>query len=148
MSFVPDDFPVPKTFDGEGFRLEPLTAAHNVQDYAAWHNSIQHIKATPGFETRNWPMEDFSLEQNLADLVAHEDEFARRVGFTYSVLSSVTGEVIGCLYLIPPKREGFDVDVRSWVCSEHAELDKPLYDAVLKWIATEWPFKSVDYAKR
>jgi hypothetical protein len=149
MSFVPKDFVVPTSLIGPGFRLEPLTVAHNVQDYAAWHGSINHIRATPGFTgPRQWPLEDFSLEQNRGELAEHEDHFARRVGFTYSVLSSKTGEVIGCLYLYPAKREGYDVDAKSWVRSDFAELDKPLYDAVSSWLATEWPFKSVDYAKR
>jgi hypothetical protein len=148
MTFVPEDFAVPTSLVGDGFRLTPLTAAHNEQDFAAWHASVEHIRATPGFAGRDWPVHDFTLERNLDDLVGHENDFAARTGFTYTVLSSTTGEVIGCLYLYPPQREGFDVDVRSWVRADHAELDKPLHDAVLAWIEADWPFQSVDYAPR
>jgi hypothetical protein len=148
VTFVPDDFIAPTSLRGQGFQLEPLTPTHNVQDYKAWHESFKHIKATPGFEGKSWPMEDFSLEQNLADLDRHEKDFSERIGFTFTVLSTDTGEVIGCLYLYPPKREGYDVDARSWVCADRAELDKPLYEAVNTWIAAEWPWKSVDYAAR
>ncbi|CAI6094182.1 unnamed protein product [Clonostachys chloroleuca] len=148
MVLVPQDFVIPSSLHGEGFRLEPLTTAHNVSDYQAWHDSIEHIQKTPGFAGREWPVEDFPVEQNLADLVQHEKEAAERVGFAYTVLSPTNGKVIGCVYLEAPKREGYDVDVRSWVCADQAELDKPLYEAVLSWIASDWPFTSVDYAKR
>lgn len=148
MTFVPEDFTVPTSLEADGFRLTPLTAAHNEQDFAAWHGSVEHIQATPGFAGRDWPVHDFTLERNHDDLVGHENDCAARTGFTYTVLSSTTGEVIGCLYLYPPQREGFDVDVRSWVRADHAELDKPLHDAVLAWIDTDWPFTSVDYAPR
>jgi hypothetical protein len=145
---VPADFVVPLSLDGPGFRLEPLSVAHNEQDFAAWYGSQAHIHATPGFAGREWPTEDYTLELNEADLAEHQRDFAARIGFTYTVLDPRTGVVIGCLYLYPPKREGFDVDVRSWVRADHAELDKPLYDAVVAWIAADWPFTSVDYAAR
>ena len=145
---VPDDFDVPLTLEGPGFRLEPLAVAHNVEDFAAWHGSQEHIHATPGFAGRSWPVDDYTLEQNEADLAEHERDFAARIGFTYTVLDPATAGVIGCLYVYPPKREGYDVDVRSWVRADRAELDKPLHDAVVAWIAADWPFASVDYAAR
>ncbi len=145
---VPAGFDVPLSLDGSGFRLEQLRIAHNVADFAAWHGSQEHIHATPGFAGRDWPVDDYTLEQNLADLAEHEEDFARRIGFTYTVLEPATGEVIGCVYLYPPKREGFDLDVRSWVRADHAELDEPVHDAVVAWIAEDWPFSAIDYAAR
>ncbi len=145
---VPDDFVVPLTLEGPGFRLEPLTVAHNEEDFAAWYGSRAHIHATPGFAGRSWPVDDYSLELNEADLAEHERDFAARIGFTYTVLDAGSGVVIGCLYLYPPKREGYDVDARSWVVKSKAALDKPLYTAVVEWIAADWPFTSVDYAAR
>ena len=147
MAFVPESFVVPTSFAGEGFRLEPLSPAHNEQDFAAWHGSVKHIQSTPGFVGGSWPVGAYTLKQNLADLVQHEKDFAARSGFTYSVLSP-SSEVIGCVYLYPSKREAYDVNPRSWVRADDAHLDKPLYEAVLGWITSEWPFKSVDYAPR
>jgi hypothetical protein len=145
---VPADFDVPLSLIGPGFRLQPLSVANNVDDFAAWHGSQEHIHATPGFAGRDWPTDEYTLEQNEADLAEHEQDFAERIGFTYTVLEEGTDEVIGCVYLYPPKREGFDLDARSWVRADHAELDKPLYDAVVAWVAADWPFTSVDYAPR
>src|SRR5437763_17134039 len=99
--FVPADFAVPGGFTAEEFRLEPLGPEHNAADYAAWTASIGHIQATPGFPWGGWPHE-MNLAENLRDLERHAQDFAERRGFTYTVLSTATGEVIGCVYIYPP----------------------------------------------
>jgi hypothetical protein len=55
--------------------------------------------------------------------------------------------VIGCVYLYPPRGDGHDVDVRSWMRADRAQLDIPLYEAVSEWL-TRWPFTGIDYAWR
>jgi hypothetical protein len=144
---VPQGFAVPAGFRGELFVLEPLGVQHNVADHAAWTSSIEHIKATPGFADHGWP-EPMSLQDNAADLVKHAQDFADRSGFTYTVLDPASGDVIGCVYFYPPRRSGYDVDVRSWVRADHADLDKPLHDLVRRWLADAWPFRKPDYAER
>ena len=96
--FVPADFAVPDGLVTEDFRLVPLGPQHNEADYAAWTSSIDHIRATPGFAGRSWPHQ-MSLEDNLRDLERHAQDFAGRRGFTYTVLSAGSGEVIGCVYI-------------------------------------------------
>jgi len=133
----------------EEFRLEPLGPQHNERDHAAWMGSIEHIRSTPGFDGWGWPpVEGMPLDRNLADLRRHADDFATRVGFTYSVIQVPGDEVIGCLYIYPARDDGTIVDVRSWVRADHARLDKPLYDAVSRWLSTDWPFTNVRYAPR
>ena len=88
------------------------------------------------------------LEQNAADLAMHARDFVERSGFAYTVLEPASGDVIGCVYFYPPRREGYDVDVRSWVRADRAELDKPLYDVISQWLADSWPFAKPDYASR
>ena len=129
------------------FALEPLSVRHNERDYAAWISSIEHIRQTPGFPDGSWP-KLMSSEENAADLARHERDFADRVGFTYTVLDPATADVIGCLYLYPPERDGYDVDVHSWVRADRAELDKPLHELVTGWLAQTWPFTNPDYAPR
>ena len=136
---VPEDFEVPRELITERFRLEPLGPQHNEADYAAWTSSMEHIRATPGLDGWGWPRE-LTLEQNRDDLRRHADDFAKRKGFTYTVLEPGTGDVIGCVYIYPSA-------VRSWVRADRAELDKPLYDAVSKWIA-DWPLRQLTYAPR
>ncbi|NJQ07723.1 N-acetyltransferase [Streptomyces lonarensis] len=153
--FVPDDFDVPRTLMTDRFRLEPLGPEHNQADLVAWSGSIEHIRATPGFAGRDWPTEGMTADQNLVDLRQHADDFEQRVGFTYTVLQpdagdTDDGDVLGCVYVYPADAADADHDaaVRSWVRVERAELDLPLYEAVLSWLAEEWPFRAPRYAKR
>lgn len=142
---VPPDFEVPTSFEGPGFRLEPLDAVHNLRDHEAWMSSIEHINSTAGFEARGWPR-PMSLAENLSDLVGHAEEFLERSAFAFSVLDG--DEVVGCLYLDPPDSGDHDVAIRSWVRESRAELDQIVWRSVSKWIAEVWPFTNPRYAAR
>ena len=63
---------------------------------------VQHrpLQATPGFAGTGWPHE-MSLAEYLRDLERHAQDFAERRGFTYTVLSTGTDDVIGCVYIYP-----------------------------------------------
>ncbi len=153
--FVPAEFTVPDGLTAGEFRLEPLGPEHNTADYAAWTASIGHIRATPGFAGASWPHQ-MSPAENLRDLEGHAQDFTARRGFTYTVLSTATGEVIGCVYIYPPRGQGPDhpatggrhAAIRSWVRADHAALDPVLYHAVRDWLERDWPFRSIEYAPR
>jgi hypothetical protein len=152
--FVPLDFAVPDGLTAGEFRLEPLGPQHNAADYAAWTTSTGHIRGTPGFAGWGWPHE-MSPADNLRDLERHAQDFAGRRGFTYTVLSAGAGEVIGCVYIYPPRADGPGgtgagrrAVVRSWVRADRAALDPVLYQAVLAWLERDWPFRSIEYAPR
>ncbi|MFY9927820.1 MAG: hypothetical protein WAK82_07460 [Streptosporangiaceae bacterium] len=69
---------------------------------------------------------------------------------------AATGEVIGCVYIYPPRGQGPDhpgaggqhAAVRSWVRPDQAALDPVLYHAVRAWLDRDWPFRSIQYAPR
>lgn len=143
--FVPDSFVAPTGFEGEGFRLEPLGPEHNARDHEAWMSSIDHIRATPGFADWDWPV-PMSLEANRKDLEAHARDFRERKGFTYSILDG--DDVIGCIYIYPPRTQGTDASVRSWVRTSRAEMDPVVWRSMSMWLTTEWPFVHLDYAPR
>ena len=147
--FVPADFDPPTSLVTSRFRLEPLGPQHNEADLAAWTSSIEHIRSTPGFPDGTWPPPDgMTPERNLADLTRHAEDFARRAGFTFTVLDPADGDVIGCLYLYPAASADHDVTVQSWVRADRADLDVPLADAVARWLATDWPWQRVDRCGR
>ena len=147
MSFVPDDFAVPRELVGEEFRLEPLGPEHNEGDYRAWTSSMPHIRATPGFGDWSWPRE-MTPAENLGDLERHAADFAARSGFTYTVRALGSDEIIGCVYIYPLASGEPGADVRSWVSADRAALDVPLYEAVSEWLRSTWPFAVVSYAPR
>ena len=144
--FVPDDFEVFAELRAGGLHLVPLGLEHNEPDHAAWTSSIDHIRATPGWEGSSWPRM-MSLDENLVDLERHASDFAARIGFTYTVLDA-DGGVVGCVYIYPARRPGVDASVRSWVRASRPDLDVVLYRAVRDWLARDWPFDRVDYAIR
>ena len=118
--FVPDDYLVPLSLAGPGFRLEPLGPQHNDADHEAWMSSIEHIHATAGFSTWRWPPTDgMTLEENLGDLQKHADDFKQRVGFTYTVLDD-EDLVLGCVYIYPSRADPDVTEVRSWVTASRA----------------------------
>ena len=141
---VPDDFEVPLTFEGSGFRLEPLGPEHNERDYEAWTSSMDHIHATPG-RWGDWP-HPMTLEENLADMEMHAGEFTKREAFTYSILDGQ--HVIGCLYIYPDNSDGSDAYVSSWVRESRSEMDEVVWREVSDWLTSHWPFRRFRYAVR
>ena len=136
--------------------LEPLGPQHNDRDHAAWTSSIEHIRATPGFPFGSWPVQ-MTPAENLADLEMHARDFAERRGFTYTVLEPRARDVIGCVYIYPPRSDDgsavavtgvHGASVRSWVRADRADLDERLWKLVTHWLETDWPFDVVRYAPR
>ncbi|MBW6435220.1 N-acetyltransferase [Actinoplanes hulinensis] len=143
---VDSSFEVPASYTAGGLRLELLGPRHNEADHAAWTSSIDHIRATPGFD-RGWPPADgMTLAENLADLESHADRSARRVDFAYSVIDPATGDVVGCVYFKPTTAG--EIQATSWVSATHAHLDGPLTDIVGRWLRESWPFETVHYRTR
>ena len=146
IQFVPPAFEPPTRLEHDAFVLEPLDPRHNDRDYAAWTNSIDHIRSTPGFADSRWPHE-MTSDENRGDLERHARDFATRTGFTYTVLEASDGDVIGCVYIYPLKGEpGAKVD--SWVRADRASLDVPLAEAVAAWLRDAWPFERISYSGR
>lgn len=142
--FVPESFEPPTSFQGPGFRLEPLGPQHNERDYEAWSSSLEHIRSTPG-DWGRWP-HPMTLEENLGDLEMHAREFREREAFAYSILDG--DEVIGCLYIDPDGRGGSDAVVRSWVTESRSDMDVVVWRAVTEWLTHDWPFRDFRYADR
>lgn len=140
-TFVPADFLPPTALDTPAFRLRPLGPEHNASDFAAWSGSIDHIHRTPGFIGDGWPT-PMTLEENRGDLERHAQDFVARRGFTFTVFGPDIEDVIGCVYIYPAD-DGVGARVRSWVRASDADLDVPLHDAVVAWLALDWPFEQV-----
>ena len=145
--FVPVDFTVPRRLETPLFVLEPLGPQHNHEDFAAWSTSIEHIRGTPGWGGSSWPRA-MSPEDNLRDLEMHARHFERREGFTYTVIGRAEGEVVGCVYIYPPRDDVSDARVTSWVRETSANLDAELWRSVSDWLAGSWPFQRFEYATR
>lgn len=149
MGFVPPDFDVPALLETDRFRLRPLTVHDVVKDYDAVMTSRDHLWDQFG-QAWGWPAADLTLEQDLIDLGWHQKEFQKRSSFDYAAMSPDEARLLGCVYVDPPAKAGFDAEVWLWVrASEVADgLDEVLYTTVRRWIDDHWPFTRVAYPVR
>lgn len=144
--FVPAQFDVPPLLETEHFRLRMLSIDDVEKDYEAVIESRDLLRARGG----TWPRDGFTIEENLADLEEHQQEFLDRKAFAYTVVSLDESRVLGCLYINPTKREEVDAVIYMWVRqSEHDRgLDDVLFRTVVEWIDEAWPFAAVVYPGR
>jgi len=145
--FVPDDFEIPTSLETDRFRLRMLSVNDVEKDYEAVIESRELLHTLFGGP---WPRSGFTLEENLADLKRHQQEFLRRKAFAYTVVSLDETRVLGCVYINPPKNIDADAVVFMWVRQTEYDkgLDEILFDKVRNWISSDWPFKKVDYPGR
>lgn len=146
---VPPDFQIPRVLETDKFRLRMLTINDIIKDYEAVMTSIDHLRGIFGLQSK-WPSHDLTLEQDLIDLGWHQKEFQIRSSFAYTVVNLEETQCLGCVYIFPPTKEGFDAEVYMWVRKSafNEGLDSVLYEAVKNWIAEKWPFKKVAYPGR
>ena len=119
---VPPGFAVPHRLDGKGFHLRPLTIHDLVKDYDAVMTSVQRLA---GFmdPASDWPR-GLTLEDDLIDLAWHHRELTIRHSFAYTVMSPDEGECLGCCYIYPSDKAGFDAMAYYWVRTSAAGLDR------------------------
>jgi hypothetical protein len=146
MSFVPKEYQVPATLETMEFRLRMLTVNDVVKDYDAVVTSSEHCKTIWGGK---WP-EGLTLEQNLIDLGWHQKEFQTRRSFAYTVVRLDEARVLGCVYILPTRKRGYDAEVYLWARQSELAggLEERLYAAVKSWVQTKWPFTAVAFPGR
>ena len=145
--FVPNDFEIPAGLGTPEFRLRMLTVNDVVKDFEAVVTSAEHLKEV--FPGGTWP-DGLTLEQDLIDLGWHQKEFQKRTSFAYTVVTPDETRVLGCVYVYPARKPGYDAVVYLWASqSELANgLEERLTQAVKDWIARRWPFRSVAHPGR
>ena len=149
MGFLPRDFEVPTSLETGAFRLRPITVHDVVKDYDAVMTNREHLWGLFG-EAWGWPADDHTLEQNLVDLGWHQKEFQMRSSFDYAVMSPDEKRLLGCVYVDPPEKAGYDAEVHYWARRDGPEggLEEELGEATRRWISEAWPFENVAYPGR
>ncbi len=129
MSFRAKGIEPSDGFSGDGFIVRPLVPSDVVLDHEAVLSSrefLYHWEQEPPY-----PPEDFSVEDNLADLEQMDGEHRNGTRYTYTVMNADETEVLGCIYLLPND----DRMYRSAVVTSHDGTDLSSYDAtVLFWV--------------
>ncbi|HEX6117863.1 MAG TPA: hypothetical protein VFZ03_00330 [Dongiaceae bacterium] len=145
---VPADFVVPQRLDGNGFILRPLTVNDLIKDYDAVMASAERLAGFMNPQSP-WPR-GLTLEEDLIDLGWHQREFTMRHSFAYTVISPDEGECLGCCYILPSDKPGYDAQVFYWARTSTLAggFEERLGSAFRGWIAQDWPFARVAYPGR
>jgi hypothetical protein len=145
--FVEKRFKIPEKLETDEFRLRMLTVNDVVKDYDAVMSSVDELKTI--WPDSDWPV-GLTLEENLIDLGWHQREFLDRRSFAYTVVSLDETRVLGCVYINPTRKRGYDAEVYLWARETvlGIGLDASLFSAVILWLKCEWPFVSVAFPGR
>jgi hypothetical protein len=155
--FYPTGAPVPRELRAADFILRPLGVGHNRLDYETVMASQAQLRV--GNE-EGWPQASFMLEENLADLQGHEQEFAERKAFAYTILEPCESRCLGCVYIYPRERVlryyqadaaalaavGDDqAEVSFWVRTDRLadDLDRRVLEALCLWLRERFAFTKV-----
>lgn len=156
-TFYPEPKSIPATLRTDDLYLEMLSPEHVELDYDALMSSWRRLQIWSG--TDRWPRPDFTLDENMSDLIRHRDEFLRREAFAYTVLSLDKSRCEGCIYIEPwsmmrgyhPNPSPIELEddaalVSYWVRDSALErdLDRQLRDGLIEWFRGDaWEFDRV-----
>lgn len=148
-AFVPATFHAPAEFRTASFKMVPLGPELAKQDYDAYMSSIEHLQKTFSGNNR-WPTEKLTMEDQAKDMAGEKSRFDSRKSFTYSVLTPDGSKELGCVYISPSRKQGYDAMVRVWVTKDQFDkgLEGTLIPEVKTWMAAKWPFAKVAWPKR
>ncbi len=149
MPFLPSDFEIPAAPATPEFKLTPLRVDHLVLDYEAVMSSRERLRALFG-AGGEWPSADMTMMQDLVDLGWHQKEFQLRRSFSWAVLSPDERSVVGCCYLDPTERAGFDAEALYWARSDRiaSGLEERLGATFRAWLAAQWPLPKIAFPGR
>lgn len=153
MAFNDDDFRAPAELRTSEFLLRPIQGSDTALDHEAVMASKAYLRP---WEGTGWPADNFTVEDNRADVVKLERWHAAGERFTYTVLNPTGTQCLGCVYIAPTgallytrkqiaaldgtRWSEYDVAVNFWVRTSRLadRLDRRLLDALGPWLAREW----------
>ncbi len=148
--FYPTGVAAPQEKRTDCLYLRPLRATDVELDYEAVMSSAEMLRR---WSQSDWPADDFTLAQNLADLQRHEREHIERKAFTFTVLNPQGTQCLGCVYIVPVRPEetplckdaAYAADVGFWVRESElaSALDRHLLATLRDWFQAEWAFDRV-----
>lgn len=150
MDWLPDGFEHPRAVAlRTGHHLRPIRATDVHLDMPAVMGSQERLWSIYG-QAWGWPPATMTAEEDRADLARHEAEIEAHASFNYALFDEAESELIGCVYIDPPEKQGADAEISWWVRDEHvgSPVEAALDELVPAWIAQRWPFTAPRYVGR
>ena len=145
--FIPRGTTLPDGLEHERFHLRPITIHDVVKDYATVMTHREYLWSLFG-EAWGWPPATLTLEEDLIDLAWHQKEHQLRSTFNFAVMAPDESRLLGCVYVDPPTKQGFDAEVFWWAVPDEDGLEDEVGRAATAWIEAEWPFENAAYPGR
>ena len=144
---VPRLFRVPDRVDGRGFHLRMLTVHDVVKDYSAVTES--EARLVHFMDPReDWPR-GLTIQENLIDLGWHQREFTLRHSFAYTVMNDDESRCLGCCYIYPSDRSGYDAMAYYWAReTEFAGGFDVVLGDTFRALVARFPFERVAFPGR
>ncbi len=147
---VPAKFEIPESIDSNRFRLVPLHLNMDsiAKHYEAYTSSVDHLKGTFGPDDQ-WP-ENSNFEEAIVDVGYFHFYWHTRSTFVYSIRHPDDSHDLGCIYVAPTHKSGYQAEIYIWVREGELEsnLDEELFEFTQNWINDEWPFERVAWPGR
>lgn len=155
MTFRGKGISPPAGIKSDQFVIRPVLASDVELDYEAVMASRKNLRL---WEQDTWPEDDFTVQDNLADLVKMEDRHNDGYAFGYTIMNPDETQCLGCIYVMPPEAKMYDdavvvpvgstqwsdveATVYFWVrTSRLAEgFDRTILDALRQWFDEQWNF--------
>ncbi|MER5636784.1 N-acetyltransferase [Kitasatospora sp. NPDC002227] len=145
MNWLPDDFVHPVRVPVlDGYFLRPISGADTELDYPAVMGSRERLWSIYG-QAWGWPPAEMTFQQDYDDLVHHAVEIEAHESFNYALFDEAETALLGCVYIDPARKAGYDAEVSWWVVDSQVgtELEQALDATVPRWLAEQWPFTKV-----
>ncbi|MCX7890468.1 MAG: hypothetical protein N2422_12205, partial [Rhodobacteraceae bacterium] len=136
---LPDGIRPPDSFEGTGFVARPLRVTDAEDDFAAVMAARHRLKGAMDPDDP-WP-DGLTLHQNIVDLGWHEREFTLGHSFAWTVTAPKRIPTLGCCYLYPSDRAGFDAMAFWWVRPE-ADGIAPALDRAFRAVVAALPLRT------
>ena len=137
----------PERVDCDGFRLRMLRLTDAEKDFEAVMESAARLRGFMDPDS-DWP-DGLTLHENRIDLGWHEREFTIGHSFAWTVVSPDESRVLGCAYLYPSDKAGFDGMAFWW--ARESELAGGLDDrlgAAFRAMLADLPLSRIAFPGR
>lgn len=127
----PADLVPPDRLIADDYVLRPITVADAQLDHEAVMASRELLRR---WEQSTWPEDDFTVDDNRADMELMERRHADGYAFGYTMLTPDESECLGCVYVFPH-------DAKFLAAADIAALGERRWDeigaAVLFWVRAD-----------
>jgi RimJ/RimL family protein N-acetyltransferase len=149
-NWLPDGWAHPTWVElSTGHHLRPIRAEDVDLDMKAVMGSQERLWSIYG-PAWGWPPATMTAQQDREDLARHADEMERHESFNYALFDAGETELLGCVYIDPPEKEGADAEISWWVVDRlvGGPIEAALDELVPRWIASDWPLERPRYVGR